>query len=259
MFLHSSCGLQWCWTAVVTVSGNSSALCCSVLMSGVCDGVWEWFEMSSFVFILNSHRNSSWTFGAGVRSGLCVRHAGFDRSGHAIAFVWALKERRDWRLRQGGKGKRQLIHLVYTEPKPWASADGQIHPRARLRECLKIIFTPLKNVAALTSFHTVVSCLSLTLALSRWKMFSTTQTSKSQFLDKARLAREERKGQKEKERAATQIQALVRRFICRCRLQREIRWAAPQHQQAFPDVTTLCVWNVLQWTWCCPVCPLPRL
>ncbi|TSO98499.1 Ubiquitin-protein ligase E3B [Bagarius yarrelli] len=54
-------------------------------------------------------------------------------------------------------------------------------------------------------------------------MFSATQTSKSQFLDKARLAREERKGQKEKERAVTLIQALVRRFICRCRLQRDIR------------------------------------
>ncbi|XP_067295424.1 ubiquitin-protein ligase E3B [Pseudorasbora parva] len=54
-------------------------------------------------------------------------------------------------------------------------------------------------------------------------MFTATQTSKSQFLDKARIAREERKGYKEKERAATQIQALVRRFICRCRLQREIR------------------------------------
>uniref|UniRef100_A0A673M4I0 Ubiquitin-protein ligase E3B n=1 Tax=Sinocyclocheilus rhinocerous TaxID=307959 RepID=A0A673M4I0_9TELE len=54
-------------------------------------------------------------------------------------------------------------------------------------------------------------------------MFSATQTSKSQFLDKARIAREERKGYKEKENSATQIQALVRRFLCRCRLQREIR------------------------------------
>ncbi|KAK7164179.1 hypothetical protein R3I94_002790 [Phoxinus phoxinus] len=54
-------------------------------------------------------------------------------------------------------------------------------------------------------------------------MFTATQTSKTQFLDKARIAREERKGYKEKERAATQIQALVRRFLCRCRLQREIR------------------------------------
>uniref|UniRef100_A0A672PJ52 Ubiquitin-protein ligase E3B n=1 Tax=Sinocyclocheilus grahami TaxID=75366 RepID=A0A672PJ52_SINGR len=54
-------------------------------------------------------------------------------------------------------------------------------------------------------------------------MFSATQTSKSQFLDKARIAREERKGYKEKENAATQIQALVRRFLCRCRLQRGIR------------------------------------
>ncbi|XP_026066665.1 ubiquitin-protein ligase E3B-like [Carassius auratus] len=54
-------------------------------------------------------------------------------------------------------------------------------------------------------------------------MFTATQTSKTQFLDKARIAREERKGYKEKEKAASQIQALVRRFLCRCRLQREIR------------------------------------
>ncbi|KAK0148520.1 Ubiquitin-protein ligase E3B [Merluccius polli] len=48
-------------------------------------------------------------------------------------------------------------------------------------------------------------------------------SSKSEFLDKARLAREERKGHKEKERSATQIQALIRRFLCRCRLQKQIR------------------------------------
>ncbi|GAA6081041.1 ubiquitin-protein ligase E3B isoform X1 [Tachysurus ichikawai] len=54
-------------------------------------------------------------------------------------------------------------------------------------------------------------------------MFGVTQSSKSQFLDKARIAREERKGLKEKEQAAMQIQALVRRFICRCRLQKDIR------------------------------------
>uniref|UniRef100_UPI00398F80AD ubiquitin-protein ligase E3B n=1 Tax=Pristiophorus japonicus TaxID=55135 RepID=UPI00398F80AD len=54
-------------------------------------------------------------------------------------------------------------------------------------------------------------------------MFSAVQTSKTQFLDKARAAREERKGQKERERATIQIQALVRRYLCRCRLLREIR------------------------------------
>ncbi|XP_053181199.1 ubiquitin-protein ligase E3B [Scomber japonicus] len=54
-------------------------------------------------------------------------------------------------------------------------------------------------------------------------MFSVTQSSKSEFLDKARQAREERRGQKEKERAAINIQALVRRFLCRCRLQKQIR------------------------------------
>ncbi|XP_063769305.1 ubiquitin-protein ligase E3B [Pseudophryne corroboree] len=54
-------------------------------------------------------------------------------------------------------------------------------------------------------------------------MFGATQISKAQFLDKARQAREERKGLKERERAAIKIQGLIRRFLCRCRLQREIR------------------------------------
>ncbi|KAG9487064.1 hypothetical protein GDO78_007113 [Eleutherodactylus coqui] len=54
-------------------------------------------------------------------------------------------------------------------------------------------------------------------------MFGATQISKAQFLDKARQAREERKGLKEREKAAIKIQALVRRFLCRCRLQHEIR------------------------------------
>uniref|UniRef100_A0A8C5LRJ3 Ubiquitin-protein ligase E3B n=1 Tax=Leptobrachium leishanense TaxID=445787 RepID=A0A8C5LRJ3_9ANUR len=54
-------------------------------------------------------------------------------------------------------------------------------------------------------------------------MFGANQISKAQFLDKARQAREERKGLKERERAAIKIQALIRRFLCRCRLQREIR------------------------------------
>ncbi|KAL7986594.1 hypothetical protein Chor_012877 [Crotalus horridus] len=55
------------------------------------------------------------------------------------------------------------------------------------------------------------------------KMFSATQSSKAEFLDKARQAREERREQKEREQAAVRIQALVRRFLCRCRLQRKIR------------------------------------
>ncbi|CAB1453387.1 unnamed protein product [Pleuronectes platessa] len=54
-------------------------------------------------------------------------------------------------------------------------------------------------------------------------MFSVPQISKSEFLDKARQAREDRRGQKDKEKAATNIQALVRRFLCRCRLQKQIR------------------------------------
>lgn len=55
-------------------------------------------------------------------------------------------------------------------------------------------------------------------------MFTATQTSKTQFLEQARQAREERKGYKEKERAATLMQALVRRFLCRCALQKQIRF-----------------------------------
>ncbi|XP_040207728.1 ubiquitin-protein ligase E3B [Rana temporaria] len=54
-------------------------------------------------------------------------------------------------------------------------------------------------------------------------MFGASQATKDQFLDKARQAREERKGLKEREKAAIRIQALIRRFLCRCRLQREIR------------------------------------
>ncbi|XP_072289441.1 ubiquitin-protein ligase E3B [Eucyclogobius newberryi] len=54
-------------------------------------------------------------------------------------------------------------------------------------------------------------------------MFTVPQSSKSEFLDKARQAREERKGQKEKEKAATTIQAVVRGFLCRSKFQKEIR------------------------------------
>lgn len=63
-------------------------------------------------------------------------------------------------------------------------------------------------------------------------MFSASQSSKSDFLDKARLAREERKGHKEKERSVTQIQALVRRFLCRCRLQKQLRQDVDDYFQA---------------------------
>ncbi|XP_032084909.1 ubiquitin-protein ligase E3B [Thamnophis elegans] len=54
-------------------------------------------------------------------------------------------------------------------------------------------------------------------------MFSAAQSSKAEFLDKARQAREERREQKERDQAAVRIQALIRRFLCRCRLQRKIR------------------------------------
>uniref|UniRef100_A0A3Q3WXR1 Ubiquitin-protein ligase E3B n=1 Tax=Mola mola TaxID=94237 RepID=A0A3Q3WXR1_MOLML len=54
-------------------------------------------------------------------------------------------------------------------------------------------------------------------------MFTVPQSSKSVFLDKARQAREDRKGQKDKEKAATHIQALVRSFLCRSRLKKQIR------------------------------------
>uniref|UniRef100_A0A7N6AEX6 Ubiquitin-protein ligase E3B n=1 Tax=Anabas testudineus TaxID=64144 RepID=A0A7N6AEX6_ANATE len=63
-------------------------------------------------------------------------------------------------------------------------------------------------------------------------MFSVPQSSKSEFLDKARQAREERKGHKEKERAAIQVQALVRRFLCRCSLQKQIRKEVDDYFQA---------------------------
>ncbi|MEQ2279947.1 Ubiquitin-protein ligase E3B [Ameca splendens] len=70
------------------------------------------------------------------------------------------------------------------------------------------------------------------------KMFSVPQSSKSEFLDKARQAREERKGYKEKEKAATQIQALVRKFLCRCRLQKQIRKEVDDYFQASEAGTT---------------------
>ncbi|XP_023415188.1 ubiquitin-protein ligase E3B isoform X2 [Loxodonta africana] len=54
-------------------------------------------------------------------------------------------------------------------------------------------------------------------------MFTVSQTSRAWFIDKARQAREERLVQKERERAAVEIQAHVRSFLCRSRLQREIR------------------------------------
>lgn len=57
-------------------------------------------------------------------------------------------------------------------------------------------------------------------------MFTVSQTSRAWFIDRARQAREERLVQKERERAAVEIQAHIRSFLCRRRLQREIRWAA---------------------------------
>ena len=57
-------------------------------------------------------------------------------------------------------------------------------------------------------------------------MFTVSQTSRAWFIDRARQAREERLVQKERERAAVEIQAHIRSFLCRRRLQREIRWGA---------------------------------
>ncbi|XP_058387605.1 ubiquitin-protein ligase E3B isoform X2 [Diceros bicornis minor] len=54
-------------------------------------------------------------------------------------------------------------------------------------------------------------------------MFTVSQTSRAWFIDRARQAREERLVQKERERAAVEIQAHVRSFLCRRRLRREIR------------------------------------
>lgn len=63
-------------------------------------------------------------------------------------------------------------------------------------------------------------------------MFTVPQSSKSEFLDKARQAREERKGQKDKEKAATHIQALVRSFLCRRRLKKQLRRDVDDYFQA---------------------------
>lgn len=54
-------------------------------------------------------------------------------------------------------------------------------------------------------------------------MFTVSQTSRAWFIDRARQAREERLEQKERERSAVTIQALVRSFLSRRRLHRDIR------------------------------------
>lgn len=67
------------------------------------------------------------------------------------------------------------------------------------------------------------NCRVYNVCVSGCTMFTVPQSSKSEFLDKARQAREERKGHKDKEKAATHIQALVRSFLCRRRLKKQIR------------------------------------
>ncbi|CAO2629163.1 Ubiquitin-protein ligase E3B [Lemmus lemmus] len=54
-------------------------------------------------------------------------------------------------------------------------------------------------------------------------MFTVSQTSRAWFIDRARQAREERLEQKERERSAVLIQAVVRGFLCRRRLHRDLR------------------------------------
>ncbi|KAM6166658.1 ubiquitin-protein ligase E3B isoform 2-T3 [Erethizon dorsatum] len=54
-------------------------------------------------------------------------------------------------------------------------------------------------------------------------MFTVSQTSRAWFIDRTRQAREERLVQKERERAAVEIQAHVRSFLCRRQLHRDIR------------------------------------
>ncbi|KAH0516907.1 Ubiquitin-protein ligase E3B [Microtus ochrogaster] len=54
-------------------------------------------------------------------------------------------------------------------------------------------------------------------------MFTVSQTSRAWFIDRARQAREERLEQKERERSAVIIQAIVRGFLCRRRLHRDLR------------------------------------
>uniref|UniRef100_UPI00358E8020 ubiquitin-protein ligase E3B isoform X1 n=1 Tax=Myxine glutinosa TaxID=7769 RepID=UPI00358E8020 len=49
------------------------------------------------------------------------------------------------------------------------------------------------------------------------------QGSCAELLDKARVAREERRGQRDRERAAVHVQALVRGFLCRCHVTTTVR------------------------------------
>lgn len=94
-------------------------------------------------------------------------------------------------------------------------------------------FAPEPLSVSVFSIMTYISHLPFSLqGLCKFaNMFTVSQTSRAWFIDRARQAREERLVQKERERAAVEIQAHVRSFLCRRRLQREIRWVsgAPQH------------------------------
>lgn len=62
-------------------------------------------------------------------------------------------------------------------------------------------------------------------SFSELKMFSKVETKKkNEFLDKAKQARDDRAAEKHRDDAAIQIQALVRRYLVRCRINREIRF-----------------------------------
>ncbi|XP_063502765.1 ubiquitin-protein ligase E3B isoform X1 [Pongo pygmaeus] len=79
-------------------------------------------------------------------------------------------------------------------------------------------------------------------------MFTLSQTSRAWFIDRARQAREERLVQKERERAAVVIQAHVRSFLCRSRLQRDIRREIDDFFKAHDPESTkrsaLCIFKI---------------
>ncbi|OBS71395.1 hypothetical protein A6R68_00092 [Neotoma lepida] len=66
-------------------------------------------------------------------------------------------------------------------------------------------------------------------------MFTVSQTSRACFIDRARQAREERLEQKERERSAVIIQAVVRSFLCRRRLHRDVSRVKSMTEELLAD------------------------
>ncbi|XP_032802934.2 ubiquitin-protein ligase E3B isoform X2 [Petromyzon marinus] len=76
------------------------------------------------------------------------------------------------------------------------------------------------------------------------------QSTRAEFLDRARVAREERRGQRDRERAAIKIQALVRGFLCRRCIARRTRHEVDEFfsaQEASPaKKNALCLFKIGQ-------------